>query len=147
MAVRISFAVCLLALILAGCGSSAPTAGQTTDFASVCDKSNDGKRVAVEGYLRFPDSFTDSNSVVLRMYDKSDFQGTPIGVQTEFGTQANQVEPVKDQFQDTDLKVHQADGQVAQFMTRVRVSGKVYFPIVSQEFPCSLENPLVETIK
>ena len=26
-------------------------------------------------------------------------------------------------------------------------SGKVYFPIVDQEFPCSLENPLVEAAK
>jgi hypothetical protein len=26
----------------------------------------------------------------------------------------------------------------------VRVSGKVYFPLVDQDFECGLENPLIE---
>ena len=142
---RILLVFCLVSAMLASCGgSSPPTEGQATDFARACDKANDGKHIAVVGYLRFPDSFTGDQSVVLRMYQAGDFSGSPIGVETEFGTQANQVEPVKDQYSDSYLKVHLANGQVAQFGTQVKVSGKVYYPVVSQDFDCGLENPLVE---
>lgn len=145
MSRRIFLVFCLVNLVLTACGGSAPPSeGQAQDFAKVCDKVNDGKRVAVVGYLRFPDSFTGSQSVLLRLYETTNFNGTPIGVETDFGTQANQVEPVNDQYTDNDLKVHLSNGQVAQFGTKVKVSGKVYYPIVSQDFDCGLENPLVE---
>lgn len=142
---RIFLIFCLVTLLLSACGgSSPPTEGQAVDLATACDKANDGKRIAVVGYLRFPDSFTGDQSVLLRLYQSTDFSGTPIGVQIDFGTQANQVEPVKDQYSDSDLKVHLSDGQMAQFGTQVKVSGKVYYPLVSQNFDCGLENPLVE---
>lgn len=133
-------------LALAGCGGppSPPTSGEATAFAAVCAQENKGKRVAVDGYLYFPDSFTESTSVVLRMHETDAFDGTPIGVQIPFGTAPNQVAAVADQFTDEDLQVHLADGTVAGFRARVNVSGNVYFPVVEQEFPCALENPLVE---
>lgn len=94
--------------------------------------------------MRLPDLFTGDQSVVLRLYEANDFSGKPIGVQTEFGAQANQAEPITTQYTDSDLKVHLANGQLAQFGMKVKVSGKVYFPVIAQEFDCSLENPLVE---
>lgn len=142
-AIRALFALCAAAA-LSACGSEPPTAGQATGFADVCARANDGKRVAVDGYLYFPDSFTESQSVVLRLHETDAFDGTPIGVQMPFGTEPNQVQEVADSYTDEDLKVHLADGGVAGFKTRVTVSGKVYFPMVDQEFPCALENPLVE---
>ena len=145
MPLRILVALSLAVLLLAACGEEGPpTAAEVKNFDSVCDKANDGKRVAVEGYLSFPSSFTDSNSVVLRLYKTEDFKFAPIGVQTNMGTQANQVEKPPMKFTDKDLKVHLADGQVAGLGKKVRVSGKVYFPLVGQEFACALENPLVE---
>ena len=135
---------CVLVCLITACASAAPTTGELKDFASVCDKANDGKRIAAVGYLRFPDSFTGSDNVVLRMYNVNDFSGSPIGVTLDFGTNANQVEPVTDQYQDSDLKVHLSNGQVTQFGTKVKVSGNVYFPLVSQDFTCGLDNPLVE---
>ncbi len=77
----------------------------------MCDKANDGKRVALTGFLRFPDSFTGNQSVVLRMYEASDFSSKPVEVQTEFGTQANQLEKVPEQYSDADLKVHLPAGR------------------------------------
>jgi hypothetical protein len=134
----------LATTMLAGCGNEPPTAGAATEFSAVCARENDGKRVAVDGYLYFPDSFTDSQSVVLRLHETEDDVGTPIGVQISFGAAPNQVEEVADQFSDDDLRVHLADGKVAGFGEQVTVSGKVYFPVVDQVFPCALENPLVE---
>ncbi len=134
----------MIILLLSGCSSAAPTTGDLKDFSAVCDKANDGKRVAVMGYLRFPDSFTGSDSVVLRLYNASDFSGSPIGVTVSFGTKTNQIEPVKDQFSDSDLKVHMTNGQIATVETKVKISGSVYFPLVGQEFACGLDNPLVD---
>lgn len=144
MSLRVLIVLSLMAMVLATCSSAPPTVGESKEFTAACDKANDGKRVAVEGYLRFPDSFTGDQSVLLRLYQADDFSGKPIGVQIEFGTQANQLEPVTDQYSDNDLKVHLANGQLVQFGTKIKVSGTVYYPAVSQDFDCGLENPLVE---
>jgi hypothetical protein len=137
----------LLALVAAACGGGEqqpPTPGELKDFAAVCDKANEGKRVAAAGYLRFPDKFSGDRSVVLRMYQAADLAGKPVGVQTMIGKQANQVEAPPKQFTDKDLKVHLTNGQVAGLGTKVKVSGDVYYPVVGQDFQCALSNPLVE---
>ena len=147
MTLRRMFCIGLL-LFVAACGSGAPeppAAGETKDFAAVCDKANEGKRVAVVGFLRFPEKFTGTSSVVLRLYAGSDYGGAPIGVQTKIGNQANQAELAPKEFTDKDLKVHTSDGQLAGYGTRVKVSGKVYYPLVGQDFKCALENPLIES--
>jgi hypothetical protein len=140
-------ALSLVAFALAGCSSRSaepPTVGEAKDFSAVCDKANDGKRVAVEGYLRFPESFKGVQSVVLRLYKADDLGGKPIGVQTKMGNQPNQVEYAPKQYSDKDLKVHLVNGEVVGFGTKVRVSGNVYFPTVAGELACGLENPLIE---
>jgi hypothetical protein len=143
--------ICIGLLIFsAACGGGAsgpPTPGETKDFASACDKANDGKRVAVVGFLRFPEKFTGTSSVMLRLYADSDYAGAPIGVQTPIGNQANQAELAPKQYSDKDLKVHTSDGQVVGYGTRVKVSGKVYYPMVGQDFKCGLENPLIESAR
>lgn len=151
MSLRRLFGIGLFALACVACGGGAPagppTAGEARDFATVCDKANEGKRVAVVGYPRFPEKFTGSSSVVLRLYEGSDYGGAPVGVQTPIGKQANQVELAPKQYTDKDLKVHTADEQVASYGTKVKVSGKVYFPLVGQDFKCALENPLIESTR
>jgi hypothetical protein len=149
MTLRRFFCIGLL-IFCAACGSAAPeppTAGETKDFASVCDKANEGKRVAVVGFLRFPEKFTGTRSVVLRLYGAADYAGAPVGVQTPIGNQANQAELAPKEYTDKDLKVHTSDGQVAGYGTRVKVSGKVYYPLVGQDFKCALENPLIESAR
>ena len=146
MLLRLLLTISLVSLTLAACGEAAPTVGDAKDFAVACDKANDGKRIAVEGYLRLPESFSGDQSVVLRLYAASDFSGQPIGIQIKLGKQANQLEPVPDQYSDNDLQVHVANGQIVKYGTKVKVSGQVYFPLVAQEFACSLENPLVELV-
>lgn len=149
MTLRRIFCIALL-IFCAACRTGspeAPTAGETKDFASVCDKANEGKRVAVMGFLRFPEKFTGTSSVVLRLYGGGDYAGAPVGVQTRIGNQANQVELAPKEFTDKDLKVHTSDGQLAGYGTRVKVSGKVYYPLVGQDFKCGLENPLIESAR
>lgn len=135
---------------VSACGGGAPepaTAGEAKDFASVCDKANEGRRVALVGYPRFPEKFTGTQSVMLRLYKGSDYAGAPVGVQTRIGSQANQVELAPKQYTDKDPRAHTADGQAAGYGTKVRVSGKVYFPMAGQDFKCGLENPLIESAR
>ena len=142
--------IVLLAFVFAACGGGAPeppTAGEARDFASLCDKANEGKRVAVVGYLRFPEQFTGTYSVVLRLYERGDYAGAPVGVTAPVGNQANQVEIPPKKYTDKDLKVHTSDGQVAGYGSKVRVSGKLYYPTVGQDFKCALENPLIESAR
>ncbi len=143
MSIRAGIIFGLLLWVLAGCSETPPTVGESVAFAEVCDQEG-GRRVAVEGYLQFPDSFTGDSSVVLRMFETDSFQGQPVGVQIRFGDQPNQIETVATSFTDDDMQVHLADGQVVGYGTRVKVSGSVYFPSVDQDFICGLENPLVE---
>lgn len=137
--------VSLLIVGLAACGGDeSATVGVETAFADICNESNEGERLAVSGYLRLPDSFTGDFSVVLRLYETDSFEGTPIGVTARLGTEANQVENVPDSYSDNDLKVHLANGQVVGYGTKVKVSGKMYYPVVEQDFVCGLENLLIE---
>src|ERR1041384_7276662 len=115
MTLRWIFFIGLL-MLCAACGtgsSEPPTPGETKDFTSVCDKANEGKRVAVIGFLRFPEKFTGTSSVMLRLYPGADYAGAPVGVQTRIGSQPNQVELAPKEYTDKDLKVHTSDGQVA----------------------------------
>jgi hypothetical protein len=123
------------------------TVGEVKESGAVCDKANDGKRVAVEGYLRFPSSFKGGGSVVLRLYPSADPGGKPIGVQMPIGGQPNQMEMPPKKYSDRDLKVRLTDGQVVGADTKVRGSGTVYFPTVDQDFTCALSEPLVELTK
>ncbi len=137
----------LIILSLSACSEEAPTVGEAKAFATVCEKANDGQRIAVDGYLRLPNSFSGDRSVILRLYETAEFTSETIGVQTRIGTETNQMEDVPQTYSDDDLQVYLADGQVAGIGTKVKVSGKVYFPIVEQVFACGLENPLIEQVE
>ena len=137
-------ALIFVTLVLAACSYGPPTVGELKDFDAVCEKANGGRRIAVIGYPRFPDKMTGNQSGVLRLYKEPDFSGTPIGVQTSFGSSPNQMELPPSRYTDADLRVHLADGQTIGVRTKVKVSGKIYYPLIGQDFTCSLENPLFE---
>ena len=149
MDLRKTILLCAFALIVTACGGAKkpPTVGESKNFTEVCDKANDGKRVALEGYLRLPDKVNRKTGPVLRLYPTTDYSGKPIGVSTEIGSQPNQIAFIPKEYTDNDLKVNVANGQTAGFGTKVKVSGDVYFPLVDQDFQCSLSNPLVEIVK
>ena len=138
------------ATLLAGCGDSGPpTAGTATTFAAICDKANDGKRLALEGYLTLPEDFTKSSSVVLRLRQAQKLGGDVVGVTANFGDAPNTVKAITGKsYSDTDLGVHTTDGATLTYQDRVRVSGTLYFPTMSNtvEFHCALSNPLFERV-
>jgi hypothetical protein len=151
------FGLGLAAVALTACSAGPPTQGEPRDFNTVCDSTNDGHRVAVEGYLRLPDQIqvyksssgsVEEKIVVVRLFQSTSFQGTPIGVNIDFGTGPNTMADIPGEyiFTDDDLQVHRADGQTAGYGDRVKISGTVYFPttLADVEFTCGLSNPLIE---
>jgi hypothetical protein len=148
MSLRNLTALGFVALTFAACGEKKPpTVGEAKAFTTVCDKANDGKRIAVEGYLRLPEEVNRKIGPVLRLYATVEPSGKPIGVSTEIGDKPNQIGFIPKEYTDKDLKVNIANGQTAGFGTKVKVSGDVYYPLVGQEFPCALSNPLIELAK
>lgn len=131
-------------LLLVSCSQEPPTVGVDQSFATACDEANEGTRIALQGFLRLPDSFTGDESVVLRLYETDAFDGVPVGVTVPIGTEANQMADVPISYSDNDLEIHLNDGQTAGFGTPVKVSGRVYYPLVDQDFDCGLENVLIE---
>lgn len=134
-------------LCLVACAPASAGAGELQAFAHACDKANDGKRIAVEGYLRLPDSLTGGGNVELRLYRDLSFTGKPIGVNMRFGDGANQTRNINAPYHDDDLKVHLADGTLVPFGTKLRVSGRMDLPVVQQDFDCELQNVYVEQAK
>ena len=115
MLFRIAPFILFSLLVTSACATNqaAPTVGELRDFATVCDKANDGKRIAVEGYLRWPNSFSGTTSAVLRLYPTADASGSPIGVLIRIGQEPNRLGLPPKQYTDRDLKVYTASGDVA----------------------------------
>lgn len=141
-------AIVFFSLFLAACGESGPpTRGVPVAFSSVCEKANEGKRVMVEGFVTFPDSFHENDdTVMLRMRPSPAPEDTPLGVSATLGSAANHLEKPPDQYRKSDLKLHLADGQTAGYSDKVKVSGTMYYPssIAHVEFKCGLTNTLYE---
>ncbi|AKG20778.1 hypothetical protein [Calothrix sp. 336/3] len=151
-------------ILLPGCTSKpeTPTQGKLTSFNTVCNQSNDGKRVAVEGFLTLP-TLIERNSLILRLRPSQELgrklsgriianpgeSETPvIGVSSNFGTGVNQTSQVQKSYTHKDLKVKTNDGKTVGYLDRVRVSGTVYHTNSSAiEFKCALSNPLIERVK
>jgi hypothetical protein len=159
------FFVCLMILLatVAGCANEPPTVGKATELKRVCDRSNDGERVAVEGYLTLPERISDDDATIsvlleIRPSESVENMTGRVGVWTEYGNEANQVAhipyttelPKSGNYTHADLKVTTNDGQKITYTDRVRVSGRVRFPSspeIKVISPCVLNNPLVERIE
>ncbi len=147
MRVRILFVIVLASVCLTACNPGTAYPGTLQDFSAACDKANEGQQIAVEGYLRLPDTLTSTSSVELRLYRDLSFEGRAIGVPMRFGNEPNEATPIVSAYRDQDLKVRLADGVIVPFRTRVRVSGKMVIPLAPSNFRCELENPYVEQAK
>jgi|JI10StandDraft_1071094.scaffolds.fasta_scaffold148037_2 hypothetical protein len=144
MRVTLPLILTTAALLLVACNEP-PTPGVPTAFASICDRANDGKRILYDGYLMLPDSFTGDTSLSMYLFETEEMEGDKIGVAVKFGNEANQQTLLTESYSDYDLGIHLAgDGGIAGFGEKLKVSGKVYFPPISPEYACALENPLFE---
>ena len=134
-------------LLLAGCNQGPPTPGTPTTSERVCDKSNDGKRLSLEGYVSFPQSFKSTEpGIMMRLRPTLDSRSNVVGISVTLGNAANQVEMPPKLFSPQDIKLHTADGNVAGFKDKVKVSGSMYTlsSLANVEFQCGLQNVLVE---
>ncbi len=154
MSIRKLIILISLALLLNACGGSEPpTKGELKTLETACDKANDGKRIAVEGYLMLPEEFTGDLSVMLRINSKPErgeqaIVATGINIDKEGKKAPNTIDYLSSSYSDDDLKFRTADGQTLGYQDKVRVSGTMYIPssVATVEFKCGLSNPLIEKI-
>jgi hypothetical protein len=147
----------LAAAIIAGC-DEAPTAGAQKTLADVCDHANDGKRVALDGYLSLPSSFTEgasSGSAPVVIRGDVPESGDVTFVWVPYGSGPNAMEKVPDTYSQRDLKVYTKEGASVGYRDKVRISGTVTFPsrrpyeVNTQGgrlLDCGLNNPLIERL-
>ena len=145
------FGAALAATVLVACGSEAPTRGEVKTYAQVCDKANEGKRIAVEGFLLAPTSFKAKDiSVVLRIATSPERDtvakiGSTVTIDTERKAK-NTMDPLPISYSDADLKFRTDDGKTLAYSDKVRLHGTMYMPssLATVEFTCGLSNPLIE---
>lgn len=137
-------------LLLAGCAKEGPpTPGTPTTYEAVCDKQNDGKRLSLEGYVDFPTNFKSNEiSIMMRLRPTIESSLKVVGIGVRLGNGPNNIEMPPKLFSLKDIKLHTADGKVAGFLDKVKISGTMYTPssIAKVEFQCGLTNVLVEGI-
>jgi hypothetical protein len=155
---RLPMAIGFLAVaFLAGC-DEAPTVGAPKTLSNVCERANDGKRVALEGYLALPSSFTEgisSESAPVVIRGGVPQSGDVTYVWIPYGSGPNSMQKVGDTYSQQDLKVFTKDGGAVGFRDQVRVSGTVAFPsrrpyeVNSPDgrlLDCGMNNPLIERL-
>jgi hypothetical protein len=141
----------LAAALMVGCGGEGPpTPGELKTLATVCDKANDGKRMAVEGHLSLLDSFSErssSQSAPLLIRATPQDTADQIFVWMPYGTGPNSMDKLPAQYSAADLKVRTKDGATVGAQNRVRISGTVVFPSQSPvpAAKCGFNAPLVES--
>lgn len=133
-------------LLLASCSSEPPTTGTDTPFAEACLQGNEGQRIAITGYVTFPDQINPDQGPVMRLRTEPGLEGESIGISTDWGQSPNKIANLENPstYTDDDLIINLDDGATATANDRVKVSGKMYVPVVPQEFKCALENPKFE---
>ena len=139
------------AALVAGCSGGPPAPGELKTLDTVCDRANDGKRVAVEGHLSLPESFSErrgSESAPLVIRAAPQPGGPLIFVWMPYGEGPNSMDRVAAQYRHEDLKVRTNDGATVSVQDKVRISGTVVFPSQSP-MPgarCGFNTPLVEKL-
>ena len=137
-------------MFVAGCGDSGPpTVGTAVSFDNVCDKANVDKRIALEGYLDFPEQFKSKDiTIMMRLRPSPSTKDKVVGVSVKLGVGPNHVALPPKSFTAKDVKVTTNDGKTISHTDRVRVSGTMYYPssIAKVEFRCGLSNMLIEGV-
>jgi len=110
----------LLTSLLAGCAQR----GAEMTFAQAAAKANDGKRVSLQGFIRYQTGATPADGVLA--LDLNGRAGGGEGVflvNATIGTGPDQVEPPEVKSSQDNVKIHVHDGTVATSMDKVRVTG------------------------
>lgn len=148
---KTSILLATVLLLLGACSEGPRTRGVATTFEDVCNKSNEGKRLLLAGYLNFPNHFSvskgDDPTVMMLLRSTPEPGKTDVGVSVMLGTGPNHVAMPPQSFSPADLKMTTSDGVQAGYRDKVNVSGTMYYPssIATVEFKCGLSNSLVES--
>lgn len=123
-AVTLSF---LSFLMFAACAAKQ---GEQVDFASACKPESDGKYYEVAGYLSPRGSVFCSNIGSSRVECGLDFLEAPgsdkkFSAEIQQGSGANSIEKLESGYKDSDIKIHDNNGQLINLSEKVKITGKM----------------------
>lgn len=137
-----------LALVVLGCDAGAPPAdGKRVSFDTVCDKDNLGKRVALEGFLDFPNRFNaKAATIVMRFQAAPTRSSRAIGARVKLNAGTNTIVAPPDKYNETDLKAITHDGKSAGYRTRIKLTGtmRLVDSLETRDFQCILTDTRIE---
>ena len=116
-------------------------------FEDACNKTNEGKRLMIEGYVDFPVRFdTQDKAVVMRLRPRLASWEYTVGAAAAFGHGPNEVEMPPLNYKNRDLRLHLANGQVVTYWNKVKVSGTMYYTtgVAPGAYTCGLKDTLYE---
>jgi len=137
-AARVAAAFVLLAALAGtGCGER-----PVTDQAAVCVPANDQSTQTIVGYVKVPGfTLAGSDRFPVQIVEQMDKDGRSIRASVAIGTGPNQIEPLGESFEMSQIKVHTADGHTKGYGAWVAMTGKLS---VSEDF-CMLSVDTVAT--
>jgi hypothetical protein len=125
----------VLALVLTiaslsyGCGSKEPVKGETLDWDKIADNSMVGKTVTIEGYPELPMLMLDAEGrSTLNLHRRmNQYSGGMIILSVKDGDDENTMKTLPDDYETSDLLIHDMKGQNAVYGDKIRVTGKATF--------------------
>jgi hypothetical protein len=135
-------------MYLAGCGDGVPPGdGTVVTFDTVCDKGNEGKRVALEGFLDFPDRFNaKAATVVMKLKAAPTQTSRTIGARVKLNAGNNALAAPPDKYNENDLRAISHDGKPAGYRTRLKITGTMTYTdsLETRAFTCHLADTRIE---
>jgi len=104
--------------------------GEPVDFANACKPESDKKYYEIAGYLSPRGSVFCSNIGSSRVECGLDFLETPggekkFGAEIQEGSGANAIEKLESEYKDSDVKIHDNNGQLINLSEKVKITGKM----------------------
>jgi hypothetical protein len=102
---------------------------EPVSFANACKEENKDKVISVDGYLGVSYVMICNSRGIMRYCGINLYAqpgtGNSFTANVDVGSEANQMEPLPDQYKPQDLRIHTVDGKTAGFRDRVKVTGKI----------------------
>jgi hypothetical protein len=150
-AAAIAVTLALTLTLLGGCADT--SVGQKVSYKALCDPSNHGKRLALEGYFSVDgDIVIGRGDVSVNLSEGVKGGGETASFYLPTGVGNNAVKfPSGSTYALSDIRIVTSDGSKVKFNDRIRVSGTVEvnknFPAINGRYACWMNQARVDKLK
>lgn len=126
MRISISALVLTVAAFTYGCGGGEVAQGEKLEWSKLEDKSMDGKMVTIEGYAELPFlMYTTEGTSTLHLHQRmNQYGGGMVSLTVKDGDDENTIKTLPDDYEQSDIEIHDNKGQKIVYGEKMRVTGK-----------------------